>query len=300
MKSLTFVLPCFVALLCACPPPPGDDAGTTDDGGGELDAGPADAGADDAGVDDCPGGDAGDDEPETLDIGATQRGSVVDEQDQDAFHVLTTGGQPYRVHLSLPSCSQLQGHLTVIDDGRDGDLGGLDFVQISTTGTSSAVELEFIAMRDGHYAVVRDGRNVGQAGGAGGSDHVYDLRVEALSLDDVVIQDVTFPSTLTGTLPHAGAMHVYRFTSALQVGADGGTTLEDVIFDFSTTGDIDGRLFVIAEATNDWIARNDDRVGSVDPRIDAPMTEQGTLYLVVDNVEPSASDLTYSIEASKP
>lgn len=288
-RSLSLSLATSIVVLGACPPPTGEDAGPATDAGPDDDTDAGD-GDDDAGAG---GTDAGPDpEPDELAPGDTVAGSIFEPQDQDVFYVDSAGGTPYRVSLTLPAGSALQGHLTVFDDGRDGAITGDDYAQLSIGGVNADVELEFLAMGEGHYIAVRDARNVGGGATAGGFDHTYEVTVEELTLDDVVVSDVAFPSTLTGTLPHPSAMHVYRFSTD--------TDFEEVAFDFSTTGNMDGRLYVVAASTGDWIARNDDRVGSADPLIEAPMTETGTLYLVVENIALEATGLSYSIAASKP
>lgn len=296
--SLLAALPCL-ALLAACPaPPPPGDGGVADDAGAE----PADGGSDDAGVEEEPEeieeteelepNDISDgDEANPLPLGARMRGSIAEPGDADAFEVLTTGGRAYRVHLRLPAGSALQGHLTVFDNGRDGSPASADYVQLSQTGVEADVNLELLASGDGHYVIVRDLRAVGGGDGSGGDDHTYELWVEELEPQSIARPALSFPDTVSGTLPHAGAIHLYPFEAVLY---------DDVILDLEASADMDGRLVVISDITGEWIARNDDRGGSVDPLIDAPMTAGGDLWLVVDNVAPDATSLGYTMTTEKP
>jgi hypothetical protein len=116
--------------------------------------------------------------------------------------------------------------------------------------------------------------------------------VEALNLDAALAPAFSPPTTLNGSLDHPGDTDVYAFTA---------TAFEDFIFDLSASGSLDARLFVVATATGDWIARNDDRsAGDTAPLIDAPMTEGGDLFLVVENINEEAAPLGYSIDVSQP
>ena len=303
---------CSIAVLTAC----GDDAPGTDAGGpadaafrdaGSTDGGPTDGGTFDSGPRDG-GGDGGADAATTpslmesepndgmpldavddLPIGVMMAGAIQTAADVDIFRIPTVGGRAYRARLVTPSGSPLMGHLSVLDTGRDGEAAGADYVHISRTGPSGgggdpAVEVDFIAMGDGHYVAVRDLRSVGGAG-SGGADHQYALAIE--EIDVSTAPAITLPTTVDGALSHPGAMIIWRFSA--MVGAD-------VVFDSTRDGDMDGRLFVVAASTGDWIARNDDRgPGSVDPLIDAPLTVGGDLLLVLDNIEEEATGLGFSI-----
>lgn len=258
------------------------DGGRDDGDGGSDGGGPALDGGDDAGT---PSDDAGL-ELDELSFGEPASGAITESGQQDAYRVDTTGARFYRVSLTLPAGSALAPHLTVIDDGRDDDPPGADFVQISRVGGADDGNLEFVSAGDGHFVVVRDARNVGGAGGEGSPAHTYTVSIEELALDDVSAGELTFPSTISGALAHAGAVNAYRFEA---------TAFTNALFELNADGDMDGRLFVIAESTGDWIARNDDQASSVDPLIDAPLTEGGVLWLVVDNVNESATDLGYTL-----
>ena len=271
---------CSFSLACA----PAGTGGPTDAGAVDDDAGETvDAGSDDedAGSEPSDGGV----EVDELILGEPVSGAITAEGEQDAYRVETTGARFYRVSLTLPVGSELEPHLTVIDDGRDDDPPGADFVQISRVGGDDDGNLELVAAGDGHIVVVRDARNVGGPG-AGSPQHTYELSIEELPLAEVSSGDLTFPSTVEGELAHAGAVAVYRFEAE---------AFSYALFELTAQGDMDGRMFVIAESTGDWIARNDDQAGSVDPLIDAPLTEGGVLWLVVDNVSEPATDLGYTL-----
>jgi hypothetical protein len=310
MKKRQVLLAAIASWGLACAPGPdvsngaenGASADAGSNGGGDVDAGPthdAGPGPTDAGPQTLtemePNNGTTVDEVNNLPVTIPLTGAIADATDADIFLVPTLGGGFYRVHLQTDATSTLTGHLTVMDSGRDGDAAGSDFVRLSRTatpGANAAVTLEFMAMGDGHLIAVRDLGALSGAG-SGSNTHTYTLWVEKMDASEASTSAFVAPTTIDGALTHAGDTAVYNFFTA----AD----FEDFIFDYSTTGDMDGRLFVVAAATGDWIARNDDRgAGDTNPLIDAPMTESGDLYLVVDNINEEATGLNFSIAVSQP
>lgn len=284
--SLLVVLTLSLAPL-ACAPGASDPPDAGADAGDVTDAGPDD---DDAGANDDAGNGSGDGglpvEPEELVVGEAVTGAITTSSEQDAYRAPTVAGRFYRVHVELPAGSLLQPHLTVLDSGRDDDNPGADFVQLSSAGSESDANLEFVASGDGHIVVVRDQRNVGEGGGSGSEQHTYELWIEEQSAADASDGDLTLPSTFQSALSHAGAIALYRFEAE---------QWQNALFELSADGDMDGRMTVIAESTGGWIARNDDQATALDPLIDAPLSEGGVLWLVVDNVNQDATDLGFTL-----
>ncbi len=295
----------LAALLVGC----GDDGRAADTGAPDTAVPPTDSAVGDTGAppDTSPPSDASPDtsppamlvesepndgstdtEVNDLPVGALMSGVIGEAGDSDIFLVPTVGGRAYRITLTLEAGSALMGHLTIIDSGRDGDPAGDDYVHLSRTGSDGAVELDLMAMGDGHLVAVRDLRSLGGGPGSGGADHGYSLEVSELDLATVA-EDITLPSTITGSLAHPGAMTLHRFS---------GTEGTWVTFDLTPTGAMDARLFIVAESTGSWIARQDDRTPTDNsPLIDAPLTASGTMYLVVENIDEEASSLGFSIAA---
>jgi hypothetical protein len=289
----------------------GDDGGRLDASGdtGTTDTSPPDAAADaivdsatDAIVDSAPADTSTamleemepndgttTDEVNDLPVGATMSGTIDAAGDSDIFLVPTMGGRAYLISLTTPGA--LMGHLTVIDSGRDGDPAGDDYVHLSGTGVAADVELDLLAMGDGHLVAVRDVRSLDGGAGSGGPDHDYTLQVTELDPTSIATP-LSLPGTTTGALSHPGAVQVYSFD---------GTEGTWVTMDLMPAGSMDARLFVVAEATGSWIARNDDRsAGDNTPLIDAPLTASGSMYLVVENIDEGAPSLAYSIESTLP
>lgn len=226
-----------------------------------------------------------------LPLGSSMVGAIQVPGDVDIFRFDATAGTAYTVSLEMPSGSLLSGHLTVMDDGRDGHQNGEDFVKI-VRGDSATITADVLAMgQGGYYVVVRDSRNVdGQSVGAAGFD--YKVWVTERPTKDFEGAPLTFPANLEGTLASRGAMRLYPFD---------GTENTDVLFDLKAKGDMDGRLLVFAKSTGSWIARNDDRAqADSNPLIDAPLTASGAMWLVVENVSEKASDLSYTLDGTMP
>ena len=107
---------------------------------------------------------------------------------------------------------------------------------VSRTGPGG-VEVEWLAMGDGHLVAVRDARAVGGTG-MGGDDYGYELVITELDLESLATS-LDLPSTTSGSLAHAGAMDVRRFTAKAWT---------NVVFDARATGgSMNARLFVVAE-----------------------------------------------------
>jgi hypothetical protein len=269
------------------------DVGSPEAGSDAADGGGGDADAPAALQESEPNGGATTEEVDDLPLGASMQGGVQDPDDTDVFRVQTQPGKVYLAKLDVPAGSSLQGHLTVIDDGRNGKVAGDDFVKIAVAGSASSAELVFLAMgQGGHFVAVRDARNVqGQSVGGPGYDYVLSV-VEADVSSGIEAGTLVFPSQSSGQLAHPAALLLHPFD-----GAQG----TDVLFDLAATGDADFRLFVFSKTQADWIARNDDRsAGDPNPLIDAPLTAGGGMWLVVENIEPEAKTLGFSLSSSMP
>lgn len=272
-----------------------DTGGRRDMGGGETDMGDEpDLVRLDMTMADS-GGDTGTDNPPTLmetepndgteldevnDLPVAERlGGALTAGDADIFRVPTQAGSVYKVVLES---NNIEDHITVIDNGRNGDSPGEDYVKIARGDT-----LQFVAMGEGgHLVVVRDSRNVDGAM-VGGDDFTYVVEVRELDPADVTQGALTFGEELTGALAVPSDVHLWTFDGTLGM---------DVLFDMSMPNG-DGRLFVVADATNDWIARQDNRsAGDPNPLLDAPLTEQGAMWLVVEDITESGPPSSYSIQ----
>ena len=218
--------------------------------------------------------------------------------DADIFKIEPAPTNLFVVELTTPSGSDLQGHLTVFDDGRDGDRAGADYRKIAT-GNGPSHRVVFMTMGDGGYFLaVRDERNVGTDKNAGGDAFDYELSVESVPLSDseyerTELSTQSWPSQpISGTLDFAGDLAIFPFEAR-----EG----DDIVASLSTSGDFDGRLLVVAEETGSWIARQDDRSRTnSDPLIDAPMSAGGQLYLLVENIEPGVSSLDWELSVERP
>lgn len=226
-----------------------------------------------------------------LPLGSVMVGAVGEPGDADIFRFDATAGKAYTISLEMPAGTQLSGHLTVMDDGRDGHQNGEDYVKI-VRGSTGTITLDVLAMgMGGYYVVVRDSRNVdGQSVGAPGFD--YKVWVVERPTKEFEAPALKFPVNLEESLASRGGMRLYPFD-----GAEG----TNVLFDLKAKGEMDGRLLVYAKSTGSWIARNDNRAqADPNPLIDAPLTASGAMWLVVDNISETAADLSYTLDGTMP
>ena len=236
-------------------------------------------------------------EVNALAVGWDMSGTIGDVGDADVFLLPTEAGHIYRLELTAPAGSDLDGVLTVMDSGRHDEAPGDDFVKVSKEPGGASAVLEFVAFGAGHYVIVRDNRNLGAAT-VGGSTYTYTLRVKEVPVADRVARMLTFPSSFDDTLEDAGGVRLYAFN------VDQGTDIE-IDLDarqLEPASDIDARMYVWSKATGAWGARNDDDAGTEDSFLAAPLPIGGDLYLLVENVESTkaVADLRYHLTASLP
>jgi hypothetical protein len=224
-----------------------------------------------------------------LPAGAIMQGAIDKPGDNDIFRFDAAPGKAYSISLSLPSGSLLQPHLTAMDTGRDTHAAGEDYVKI-VKSTSSDVSLDLLAMgQGGYFAVVRDARNV-SGPTVGGAEYKYTVTVTEVDPKSFEAPALQFPVNLQDKLDRAGGLRLYPFTA---------TEGANAVFDLKATGTMDGRLMVFASSIGSWIARNDDRsVGDPNPLIDAPLSESGAMWLVVENVDETSTDWAYSLQGT--
>lgn len=237
-----------------------------------------------------PNNGATDTEYNDLPIGTQVSGAIQDKGDPDIFRVAAEPGKVYLATLTALG-SALQGNLTVMDTGRDGDPEGGDYVKLANA-TGSSATLAWLGMGEGGYfVVVRDKRNL-ESATVGDADFKYQLRVEERPATEVEGGALDFTLPMTGKLSSVGDLKLYPFD---------GTEGSDIVVKLDASGDMDGRLMIFAKSTGSWIARNDNQSQSnIDPLIDAFLTESGGMWLVVENVDHAATGLDYALTATMP
>jgi len=237
-----------------------------------------------------PNNGATDTEYNDLPLGTQVSGAIQDQGDPDIFRVPALPGKVYVATLTAQGAS-LQGNLTVMDTGRDGEPEGGDYIKLANaTGTTAT--LAWLGMGEGgHFVIVRDKRNLSSAT-VGGADFKYQLIVEERPATQFEGGALDFALPMTGKLSGPGDLKLYPFD---------GTEGSDILVKFDASGDMDGRLMIFAKSTGSWIARNDNQSQTnIDPLIDAFLTESGAMWLVVENVDHEATALDYAITATMP
>jgi|GEM_PF-2278679 len=220
-------------------------------------------------------------------------GALSEPGDIDIFKVDAQAGKAYSFDLVVDGTSDLEGHLTAIDGGRDGDAPGEDYVKIAIDAQGKGAQMKLFAMGEGGYLlVVRDRRAVGSDQMLGGAGFTYRLEVREIEVEDISGAMLSPPQTLSDQLDAPSSVRVYPFSTA--------TEAEEWQIALTANSDaFDGRLHVFSQSSGDWIARNDTGPNGNDPLIDAPLFATGMMYLVVENITPEASALGYSLSASK-
>ncbi len=215
-------------------------------------------------------------EHETAKLAEQWLGAIGTAGDVDVYFVDVAPGQRLAARLQLGTGSELQPLLTVMDAGRNGKAAGGDYVKLATG------DVQWVSMgQGGYYVIVRDARNVGSSATAGSPQHTYSLIIEAATPPVVTLHG---SDTGYDVLASPGAIQLYE----LDAGSGGGDLLFDVTRE-SQGGKLDARVIVYSLTEADWVARQDDRSGSsVDPLVDAPIGA-GLHWLVVENVEPTAT-----------
>jgi hypothetical protein len=143
----------------------------------------------------------------------------------------------------------------------------------------------------GYFLAVRDRRNVGTEAGAGGDDFNYELSVEAVDKSQFSRGSVVFGGQQGDTLDGPAHLALYQLP---------GSKGDEIEIDIQATGDADLRALVYSETTRDWIARHDDRgINNTDPIIDAPLTAEGPFWLLIENIDETASGLGFNYTATR-
>ncbi len=217
------------------------------------------------------------------------RGAIAEPGDQDVFFLDTVPGRRYTVQLNAPLSSAIDGHITIIDTGRDGYAAGGDYQKLSSYPQGKNAQADFVALGEGgHFLLLRDRRNLGRAT-QGSENHTYQLRVTEAE-----------PNDFMGVAPllNTPVEDVLDSASALKLHAIEGSAEELLHVDVQATSfnDMNARVYVFSPQTGHWIARNDDRSGgNTDPLIDVRLTVSEPLLIAVENTNEDARNLRYTL-----
>jgi len=188
--------------------------------------------------------------------------------------------------------SPFQPHLTAMDGGRGTKAPGDDTVKMAAS-PSLPVTVELLAMGEGGYLlIVRDLRAL-SSNPVGGASYTYQVMVAGQDPQFFQGQALTLANDqFDDSLSSPGAVKLYPFSA---------TEGQNLKADLTAVSELDGRLFVFSVATGDWIARNDDRsAGDRNPLLDAPLFASGEMFLVVENIDETATALGYHLGVSSP
>ena len=215
-------------------------------------------------------------------------GAVDPADDLDIFTVQLSAGDTWQWQLEAADGGLLAGHLAIAEHANK--VPNL----VGRAAAGGAVTQEQFALSSGRYNVfVRDVRNV-----TAPSQHLggpaYDYRL-TVTKQVKTPAPLTLPANLTATLPSRTAQALYSFTT---------TTSSMVVISVKAqnkapASDLDGRLSLFDANAKLWLKTNDDQVlgSNADPLIQGTLPA-GTYVIVLDNVSPAASDLSYELHVT--
>ncbi|MHB8878322.1 MAG: hypothetical protein ACYC8T_31890 [Myxococcaceae bacterium] len=296
------LLLCISLVVLACgSPTPAPDAGEPADsgsGGGNAEDGGTDAGTADGGGD--AGIDAGSVQAETepnnagsptevnaFSVPGELTGAIDPADDLDIFTAQLTAGQFWIWELSPAGPgSTFVPHVAVAEHANV--VPNL----VAKSATAAVVTQEHFVLTSGRYNfIVRDARNLGSSQHVGGPGLTWRLRGQRATRTPTVL---ALPATVPTTLAHRQAVALYRFTLATPVNVD----VQVLCSGKAAPSDMDPRLTLYNVTQNAYLQTNDDRsLSDVDSRLFGTLPA-ATYDLVIDNVSPTAADLSYELRVT--
>ena len=273
------------ALLAACGGGGDDDGGAIDaragvDGEGAIDGAGADAAP--AVAETEPNNGTSAEDVNTVTFPGGVRGAIDPADDTDVFASELAVGT--RWTFRVEAAAAFAPHLIVTNHADEAP------VTLALGGAGEAIALEQVILAGGrHNFIVRDARNVPDATGVGGATHTYTLRATPLERAPTT---AAIPSTPTGTLASPFAVALYQFNLATET---------DVRIDvqarrLASASDLDTRASLVRLADQAHLITNDDLDGAqLDSRVEGVLAA-GDYLLVIDNVDPAATDLRFAVD----
>ncbi|MBI5493530.1 MAG: hypothetical protein HY904_00800 [Deltaproteobacteria bacterium] len=219
-------------------------------------------------------------------VPGTFAGAVDPADDMDIFAFDLTVGTVLAWTLSTPG-GVMAPHLALSQDGNRVP------TMVARAAAGGAARQEHFVLEGGrYYAIMRDARNVPAAASAhvGSAQHAWQLAVTTLAKTP---RTVSFPADESGMLESVTAIETWQFT------ATAGMAFDIVLHARRKTppSDMDSRLSLFHADAADWIITNDDDLAesTVDSHVGGTLTAAGSYIVVVENVEPAATDLGYQL-----
>jgi hypothetical protein len=153
---------------------------------------------------------------------------------------------------------------------------------------ASAEQEHFVFESETFFAIVRDARNVGTSQHVGSAAHTYQLTGRKTPRPPTAL---VVPSTAQGTLRTKTAIATYAFTLTQQTGLD----IELKGTRKAPASNIDSRMSLFDATKKKYLITNDDISGSVTDSKVGGVLPASDYILVVENVAPDATDLSFEL-----
>ena len=153
---------------------------------------------------------------------------------------------------------------------------------------ASAEQEHFVFETETFFAIVRDARNVGTSQHVGSAGHTYQLTGRKTPRAPTAL---VVPSTAQGTLRTKTAIATYAFTLTQQTGLD----IELKGTRKAPASNIDSRMSLFDATKKKYLITNDDISGSITDSKVGGVLPPSDYVLVVENVAPDATDLSYEL-----
>jgi hypothetical protein len=164
---------------------------------------------------------------------------------------------------------------------------------VATAAAGGSAEQEhFVLEAQTYFAVIRDLRNVGSSSQhVGGAGHTWELTARKTPRAPIAL---VIPSTAQGMLRTKNAIAIYSFTLTQQTGFD----IELKATRKSPPSNIDSRMSLFDATKKKWLLTNGDISGSITDSKLGGVLPPSDYVLVVENVDPAATDLSFELGAT--
>lgn len=152
----------------------------------------------------------------------------------------------------------------------------------------SAEQEQFVFETETFFAIVRDARNVGTSQHVGSPGHTYQLTGRKTPRTPTAL---VVPSTAQGTLRTKTAIATYAFTLTQQTGLD----IELKGTRKAAPSNVDSRMSLFDATKKKYLLTNDDISGSITDSKLGGVLPPSDYVLVVENVSPDATDLSFEL-----
>jgi hypothetical protein len=225
--------------------------------------------------------DAGGNQTQTITFPSNVTGAIDPADDIDVFSASLVAGDVWTWTLDSKG-SALAPHLGISEFGNKVPT----MAALGAAGASAEQE-HFVLESETYFAIVRDARNVGTSQHVGSPAHTWQLTGRKTPRAGTAL---VVPSTAQGKLRIKTAIALYAFTLTQQTGLD----IELKGARKIPASNIDSRMSLFDATKKKYLITNDDIPGTTDSKVGGVLPA-GDYVLVVENVAPDATDLSFEL-----